>query len=189
MNIVHPKIVKCRGLNLLKGICNFSQWISSVVRPLKHMLHHLHHLKWDSLLHSGFHFHGSDLEYMVGFAIQIAVWYLFECSKQVLGNENPSTLICFASKSTNAGQITSKLHVIELGAQPGSLYVLFHLSCSLSSFMFSCTHTCKCAKIPFYVHASIEGNIYISYLHICWGCHGHDFHSFWTTSIQLPSAS
>ncbi|XP_062203739.1 clathrin heavy chain 1-like isoform X1 [Phragmites australis] len=38
---------------------------------------------------------------------------------KVVGNENPSTLICFASKSTNAGQITSKLHVIELGAQPG----------------------------------------------------------------------
>ncbi|TVU27451.1 hypothetical protein EJB05_30150 [Eragrostis curvula] len=38
---------------------------------------------------------------------------------KVPGNENPSTLICFASKSSNAGQITSKLHVIELGAQPG----------------------------------------------------------------------
>lgn len=38
---------------------------------------------------------------------------------QVPGNENPSTLISFASKTTNAGQITSKLHVIELGAQPG----------------------------------------------------------------------
>ncbi|KAF6147003.1 hypothetical protein GIB67_036722 [Kingdonia uniflora] len=40
-------------------------------------------------------------------------------SFKVQGNENPSTLICFASKTTNAGQITSKLHVIELGAQPG----------------------------------------------------------------------
>jgi clathrin heavy chain len=38
---------------------------------------------------------------------------------QVAGNENPSTLICFASKALNAGQITSKLHAIELGAQPG----------------------------------------------------------------------
>ncbi|KAJ6325082.1 hypothetical protein OIU76_012210 [Salix suchowensis] len=37
----------------------------------------------------------------------------------VPGNENPSTLISFATKSFNAGQITSKLHVIELGAQPG----------------------------------------------------------------------
>ncbi|KAA8549428.1 hypothetical protein F0562_001099 [Nyssa sinensis] len=40
-------------------------------------------------------------------------------SFKVPGNENPSILICFASKSTNSGQITSKLHVIELGAQPG----------------------------------------------------------------------
>ncbi|CAN6981948.1 unnamed protein product [Brassica oleracea var. botrytis] len=38
---------------------------------------------------------------------------------KVPGNENPSILISFASKSFNAGQITSKLHVIELGAQPG----------------------------------------------------------------------
>ncbi|GLT54485.1 hypothetical protein SLA2020_276780 [Shorea laevis] len=35
------------------------------------------------------------------------------------GNENPSILISFATKTLNAGQITSKLHVIELGAQPG----------------------------------------------------------------------
>ncbi|KAL6838211.1 hypothetical protein ACP4OV_031973 [Aristida adscensionis] len=39
---------------------------------------------------------------------------------KVVGNENPSTLVCFASNTTNAGQITSKLHIIELGAQPGS---------------------------------------------------------------------
>ncbi|VAI30566.1 unnamed protein product [Triticum turgidum subsp. durum] len=38
---------------------------------------------------------------------------------KVPGNENPSTLICFASKASNAGTITSKLHIIELGAQPG----------------------------------------------------------------------
>nr|CAD1822052.1 unnamed protein product [Ananas comosus var. bracteatus] len=38
---------------------------------------------------------------------------------KVAGNEKPSVLICFASKTSNAGQITSKLHVIELGAQPG----------------------------------------------------------------------
>ncbi|GLT43224.1 hypothetical protein SLA2020_171910 [Shorea laevis] len=38
---------------------------------------------------------------------------------KVPGNESPSTLISFATKSFNAGQITSKLHVIELGAQPG----------------------------------------------------------------------
>ncbi|XP_058113389.1 clathrin heavy chain 1-like isoform X2 [Magnolia sinica] len=40
-------------------------------------------------------------------------------SQKVAGNENPSILIAFASKTTNAGQITSKLHVIEVGAQPG----------------------------------------------------------------------
>ncbi|XP_024023044.1 clathrin heavy chain 1 [Morus notabilis] len=38
---------------------------------------------------------------------------------KVPGNENPSTLISFATKTLNAGQITSKLHIIELGAQPG----------------------------------------------------------------------
>ncbi|KVI04842.1 Armadillo-type fold [Cynara cardunculus var. scolymus] len=40
-------------------------------------------------------------------------------SFKVPGNENPSILISFATKSSNAGQVTSKLHVIELGAQPG----------------------------------------------------------------------
>ncbi|THU64931.1 hypothetical protein C4D60_Mb01t31690 [Musa balbisiana] len=40
-------------------------------------------------------------------------------SFKVAGNEKPSILICFASKTSNAGQISSKLHVIELGAQPG----------------------------------------------------------------------
>ena len=45
-------------------------------------------------------------------------------SGQVPGNENPSTLISFATKTLNAGQIISKLHVIELGAQPG-LYIFF----------------------------------------------------------------
>ncbi|KAK6939627.1 hypothetical protein RJ641_029158, partial [Dillenia turbinata] len=40
-------------------------------------------------------------------------------SFKVLGNENASTLISFATKSINAGQVTSKLHIIELGAQPG----------------------------------------------------------------------
>ena len=45
--------------------------------------------------------------------------YMLVCVEQVPGNENPSILISFASKTFNAGQITSKLHVIELGAQPG----------------------------------------------------------------------
>ncbi|KAJ8438732.1 hypothetical protein Cgig2_013778 [Carnegiea gigantea] len=40
-------------------------------------------------------------------------------SFKVPGHENPSILIVFATKSMNAGQVTSKLHIIELGAQPG----------------------------------------------------------------------
>ena len=40
---------------------------------------------------------------------------------QVPGNDNPCTLIAFATKSFNAGQIISKLHVIELGSHPGRL--------------------------------------------------------------------
>lgn len=47
---------------------------------------------------------------------EITYFYNF---KQVPGNENPSILISFATKSSNAGQVTSKLHIIELGAQPG----------------------------------------------------------------------
>ena len=43
---------------------------------------------------------------------------------QVTGNESPSILISFASRSFNAGQLTSKLHVIELGAVPGHLLFL-----------------------------------------------------------------
>ncbi|KAI8009487.1 putative glutathione S-transferase parC [Camellia lanceoleosa] len=42
---------------------------------------------------------------------------------EVAGNEKPSVLICFASKTSNAGQITSKLHAIELGAQLGSVMI------------------------------------------------------------------
>ncbi|XP_065618200.1 clathrin heavy chain 1 [Quercus suber] len=38
---------------------------------------------------------------------------------KVPGNDYPSVLISFATKTLNAGQITSKLHIIELGAQPG----------------------------------------------------------------------
>ncbi|GAU27686.1 hypothetical protein TSUD_126320 [Trifolium subterraneum] len=40
-------------------------------------------------------------------------------SFRVTGNDKDSILICFASKTINAGQVTSKMHVIELGAQPG----------------------------------------------------------------------
>ncbi|XP_054819083.1 clathrin heavy chain 1-like [Prosopis cineraria] len=38
---------------------------------------------------------------------------------RVPGNDKDSTLITFASKTVNAGQVTSKMHVIELDAQPG----------------------------------------------------------------------
>ena len=55
------------------------------------------------------------------FSMIIILLYLFYfiLFEQLPGNENPSTLISFATKTLNAGQITSKLHVIELGAQPG----------------------------------------------------------------------
>lgn len=69
---------------------------------------------------------------------------------QVPGNENPSVLISFATKTINAGQITSKLHVIELGAQPGSyflalfivffpfvIFIFLWRSCFLATFFFS----------------------------------------------------
>ncbi|XP_031382114.1 clathrin heavy chain 1-like isoform X1 [Punica granatum] len=38
---------------------------------------------------------------------------------KVPGNDNPSTIVSFATKTINSGQIVSKLHVIELGAQQG----------------------------------------------------------------------
>ncbi|KAG9142165.1 hypothetical protein Leryth_007608 [Lithospermum erythrorhizon] len=38
---------------------------------------------------------------------------------RVPGNDKDSILISFATKTSNSGQTTSKLHVIELGAQPG----------------------------------------------------------------------
>mmetsp|Transcript_22621 Transcript_22621/g.70241 ORF Transcript_22621/g.70241 Transcript_22621/m.70241 type:complete len:1205 (+) Transcript_22621:68-3682(+) len=40
-------------------------------------------------------------------------------SLTVPGNTEPSTLITFATKALVAGQVVSKLHVIELGAKPG----------------------------------------------------------------------
>lgn len=40
-------------------------------------------------------------------------------SFKVPGNDAPSLLIAFSTKSIVAGQLVSKLHVIELGAQPG----------------------------------------------------------------------
>lgn len=53
----------------------------------------------------------------------MSVILYFGTLQQVPGNENPSVLISFATKTINAGQITSKLHVIELGAQPGSYFL------------------------------------------------------------------
>eukprot|EP00271_Cylindrocystis_brebissonii_P014176 TRINITY_DN35436_c0_g1_i1.p1 TRINITY_DN35436_c0_g1~~TRINITY_DN35436_c0_g1_i1.p1 ORF type:complete len:1694 (-),score=426.59 TRINITY_DN35436_c0_g1_i1:500-5581(-) len=38
---------------------------------------------------------------------------------KVAGNDTPSLLIAFSTKTIAQGQLTSKLHVIELGAQPG----------------------------------------------------------------------
>ncbi|KAG5064403.1 hypothetical protein JHK85_005586 [Glycine max] len=57
---------------------------------------------------------------------------------KVPGNENPSVLISFASKTLNAGQVISKLHVIELGAQPDKsvLYADLVLSLYLTNFNF-----------------------------------------------------
>ncbi|KAI8017053.1 Clathrin heavy chain 2 [Camellia lanceoleosa] len=60
-----------------------------------------------SLVHSL----ASSAHISFGFTLR---WLLFA---KVAGNEKPSVLICFASKTSNAGQITSKLHAIELGAQ------------------------------------------------------------------------
>lgn len=74
-----------------------------------------------NMLHKNITFHiiiiGNDLS----FVYFLTLWSLDLANMllQVAGNEKTSTLISFASKTTNAGQITSKLHVIELGAQPG----------------------------------------------------------------------
>nr|AQQ11752.1 clathrin heavy chain 2 [Chara australis] len=40
-------------------------------------------------------------------------------SIKIAGSETPSTVIAFATKTITGGQLLSKLHVIELGAQPG----------------------------------------------------------------------
>ncbi|XP_010687324.2 clathrin heavy chain 2-like [Beta vulgaris subsp. vulgaris] len=56
---------------------------------------------------------------------------------KVPGNENPSPLISFASKTSNAGQVTSKLHVIELGAQPGKLPLQLCITLSPSFLMLT----------------------------------------------------
>ena len=43
---------------------------------------------------------------------------------QVSGNDTPSLLIAFSTKTFAGGQLTSKLHVIELGAQQGESHVI-----------------------------------------------------------------
>lgn len=51
---------------------------------------------------------------------------------QVSGNDTTSTLIAFATKSISGGQLTSKLHVIELGAQPGKDFLYaFSVFCTI----------------------------------------------------------
>jgi len=37
------------GNNWLKGTCNFSLWINNVAKLLKHMLHHLHNIRYGFL--------------------------------------------------------------------------------------------------------------------------------------------
>lgn len=44
---------------------------------------------------------------------------LFALVFQLPGASSPSTLIAFAMKTLTGGQLTSKLHVIEVGAQNG----------------------------------------------------------------------
>ena len=43
---------------------------------------------------------------------------------QAPGSQTPSTVISFAQKTFANGVLTSKLHVIELGAAPGELEIL-----------------------------------------------------------------
>ena len=54
---------------------------------------------------------------------QILYYTSLSGCEQVPGNDKDSILISFATKTSNAGQTTSKLHVIELGAQPGGFYL------------------------------------------------------------------
>lgn len=110
-----------RGHNLWKGTCNFSLWISREVKLLKHMLHHLLNLKYEFFLFFQFMYFWCIIWLLFHFIFFIYLFILFD---QLPGNENPSTLISFATKTLNAGQITSKLHVIELGAQPGKVALI-----------------------------------------------------------------
>ena len=59
---------------------------------------------------------------------RVLLFMLLYCT-QVPGNENPSVLISYATKTVNAGQVASKLHVIELDAQPGPTLLPFFFFC------------------------------------------------------------
>jgi hypothetical protein len=48
---------------------------------------------------------------------------------QAPGSEAASTVISFAQKTFVNGTLTSKLHVIELGAAPGVTFLFLFLSC------------------------------------------------------------
>lgn len=120
----------CRSPNWSKGICNYFQWISNAVKLSRHMLQHLPHSGWERILHNS------------SLMCSVIVDFMFSCLTvscfiQVPGNERDSILISFATKSSNAGQVTSKLHVIELGAQPGQNTALITTTCSLIVKLFS----------------------------------------------------
>lgn len=59
--------------------------------------------------------------------------------EQVPGNDKDSILISFATKSSNAGQVTSKLHVIELGAQAGFYKMIDLIILRLAMSIVFCT--------------------------------------------------
>lgn len=114
-----------RGHNWWKETCNSSLWNNSAAKLLKHMRHHLLNLKYASLCIC---FCFSIFTWItLSYFIILLCWQYWIVFEQVPGNENPSTLISFATKTLNAGQVVSKLHVIELGAQPG-----------LHNFLLSC---------------------------------------------------
>lgn len=55
--------------------------------------------------------------------VDFCLWDKTECL-QVPGSDRPSVLISFATKALMGAQLVSKLHVIELGAQPGLFFFL-----------------------------------------------------------------
>ena len=114
------------GLNWSKEICSCFPWISKEVKLLKLMLHHLLLSKYVFLLQVWYSYAASVFNILL---LTLAL-------EQVAGNDKDSILISFASKSSNAVQVTSKLHVIELGAQPGEY--IFH-----NSFLVYIENLCR----------------------------------------------